>query len=77
MTGAYIAGFVKTAMALNVRNPIGMLMRARGLFQRGMGAARARFGDKAVDTAVGAGKGFLRDRAVMLPFAAVPLVAAG
>lgn len=74
MTSAYIAGFVKTAVALNVRNPLGMLVQARGLLSRGMGAARARFGDKSVDAAVGAGRDFLRARNAMLPLAAVPAV---
>jgi len=76
MTGAYIAGFVKTAMAFNVRNPLGLLQKARGYAARGNAALRARVGDEAVDKAVATGKEFMRARNVMLPVAAVPLVAA-
>lgn len=74
MTSAYVAGFVKTAVAFNVKNPLGLLMRARGLFSRGTAAARSRFGDKPVDTVIGAGKEVMRARNAMLPIIATPLV---
>jgi hypothetical protein len=74
MTSAYISGFVKTAIAFNVKNPLGLLMRARGLFARGTAAARSRLGDKLVDTVIGAGKEVMRARNAMLPMVATPLV---
>lgn len=74
MTGAYVAGFVKTALALNARNPLGLLAKARTLLARGNTALRARVGARQVDSAVDAGREFMRARGVMLPMAAVPLV---
>lgn len=74
MPSAYVAGFVKTAVAFNVKNPLGLLMRARGLFARGTAAARKCLGGKPVDTVIGAGKEVMRARNAMLPVAAAPLV---